>query len=162
MTCSGWVGERFSGMSAVLVVRCIGIVISFIHLLADQSGNVASVAVVPRPGWAGCWGWKYGSKDGCSGWGSIFWEAERLGCCTKTDGVHLRGWSFPCGGWEAYMSQIKAHLAQPKAGRDYDQSTEICQSTRHTRFLSLVVLAVSSLSLTLSNHSLCRCVAAAI
>lgn len=100
MSCSGRERDWLCGMSALSVVHCIGIVISFIHSLVAQSGNLASVTMVPQPGWAGCWGLNIGSKGGCPGWSSTFWEATRLGCCIKTDGVDFRGWSFLCAEFE--------------------------------------------------------------
>lgn len=80
MSCSGWERDCLCGMSALSVVRCIGIVISFIHLLVAQSGNLAFVTMVPRPGWAGYWVWKVGSKDGNLGGAAYFgrqydWDA---------------------------------------------------------------------------------------
>lgn len=134
MSCSGWERDCLCGMSALSVVRCIGIVISFIHLLVAQSGNLASVAMVPQPGWAGCWGWKVGSKDGCPGWNSIFWEIIWLGCCIKTDGVDLWGRSFLC----TEVEKCTRHRSKPHSPNQ-KQDAAMIKAPRPVRELTTLI-----------------------
>ncbi len=79
-------------------------------------------------------GWKVGSKDGCPGWSSIFWEAIRLGCCIKTDGVDLRGWSFLCAEFE----KCTWHRSKPRSPNQ-TQGAAMIKEPRPVRALATLV-----------------------